>query len=33
MSGATGAWMAITRPSPYSQFPEEFYSSDMIVAF
>jgi hypothetical protein len=32
MSGATGAWMSITRPSPYSQFPEEFYSSDMIVA-
>jgi hypothetical protein len=33
MSGATGAWMSIARPSAYSQFPEEFYSSDMVVKF
>lgn len=30
MSGATGAWLSITRPSPYSQMPEEFYTSDSI---
>jgi hypothetical protein len=33
MSGATGAWMSITRPSPYSQLPVEFYSSDTVVDF
>lgn len=31
MSGATGAWVFITRPSPYSQVPEEFYATDFIA--
>ncbi|KUI06408.1 hypothetical protein AU190_00415 [Mycolicibacterium acapulense] len=29
--GATGAWVWITRPDPFSQDPKEFYTSDMIV--
>ncbi|MGE2722219.1 hypothetical protein [Mycolicibacterium celeriflavum] len=29
--GATGAWVLITRPDPFSQSPAEFYTSDMIV--
>lgn len=29
--GATGAWVLITRPDPFSQNPAEFYTSDMIV--
>ncbi|PRC43883.1 hypothetical protein C6A85_000000103055 [Mycobacterium sp. ITM-2017-0098] len=33
MSGATGAWMSLTRPSPYSQQPDEFYTTDAIVHF
>ncbi len=31
MSGATGAWVSITRPSADSQMPEEFYTTDVIV--
>lgn len=30
--GATGAWLAIEKPQPFSQQPEEFYTSDRIVA-
>jgi hypothetical protein len=30
-SGATGAWVLIQRPSPYSQTPDEFYTSDFIA--
>lgn len=33
MPGATGAWVSITRPSPYSQQPDEFYTTDAIVQF
>lgn len=29
--GATGVWVWITRPDPFSQNPAEFYTSDMIV--
>ncbi len=29
--GATGAWLSVTRPSAFSQVPEEFYSTDLIV--
>ncbi len=32
-SWATGVWASITRPNPFSQSPEEFYTSDMIVEF
>ncbi|MGB3232792.1 MAG: hypothetical protein WBB57_19050 [Mycobacterium sp.] len=32
MSGATGAWVMITRPSAYSQIPAEFYTTDTIAA-
>jgi hypothetical protein len=32
-SGATGAWVFIQRPSPYSQTPDEFYTSDFIASF
>ena len=32
MPDASGAWVSMTRPNPYSQHPEEFYSSDFIVA-
>jgi hypothetical protein len=31
MSGATGVWFSLTRPSPYSQMPEEFYTTDAIL--
>lgn len=31
--GATGAWVIITRPDPFSQKPAEFYTSDLIVKF
>jgi hypothetical protein len=30
-SGATGAWMYISRPGEYSQTPAEFYTSDFVV--
>ncbi len=30
-SGATGAWMYITRPGEFSQTPAEFYTSDFVV--
>lgn len=33
MSGATGAWMSLTRPNPYAQLPDEFYTTDMVVRF
>jgi hypothetical protein len=29
--GATGAWVWITRPDPFSQNPIEFYTTDLIV--
>lgn len=29
-SGATGAWVSITRPSAFSQNPEEFYTTDFL---
>jgi hypothetical protein len=31
MSGATGAWMSVTRPSAHSAQPEEFYTSDIAA--
>jgi hypothetical protein len=31
VSGATGAWMYITRPGELSQTPADFYTSDFIV--
>jgi hypothetical protein len=30
-SGATGAWMFITRPGEGTQMPAEFYTSDFVV--
>jgi hypothetical protein len=30
-SGATGAWMYITRTGEFSQIPAEFYTSDFVV--
>jgi hypothetical protein len=30
-SGTTGVWVYIQRPSPYSQAPEEFYTSDFVA--
>jgi hypothetical protein len=30
--GTTGAWVFIQRPSPYSQNPAEFYTSDFVAA-
>lgn len=30
-SGATGAWISIEQPQPFSQVPDEFYTSDRIV--
>lgn len=32
VSGATGAWMFITRPGEFTQTPAEFYTSDFVVA-
>jgi hypothetical protein len=32
VSGATGAWMYITRPGEFTQTPAEFYTSDFVVA-
>ncbi|TRW82472.1 hypothetical protein FK535_13905 [Mycolicibacterium sp. 018/SC-01/001] len=31
MPGATGAWLAMTRPGTFSQTPDEFYSTDLIA--
>lgn len=31
--GATGAWLFISRPDPFSQNPAEFYTTDLIVDF
>jgi hypothetical protein len=30
-SGATGAWMFVSRPGEFSQIPAEFYTSDFVV--
>jgi hypothetical protein len=30
-SGTTGVWVFVRRPSPYSQSPTEFYTSDVIA--
>lgn len=30
-SGATGAWLFISRPGEFSQIPAEFYTSDFVV--
>jgi hypothetical protein len=30
-SGATGAWIFITRPGEFTQAPAEFYTSDFVV--
>jgi hypothetical protein len=30
-SGATGAWMYITRPGEFSQTPAEYYTSDFVM--
>jgi hypothetical protein len=32
VSGATGAWMFITRPGELTQTPAEFYTSDFVVS-
>jgi hypothetical protein len=32
-SGATGAWVFIRQANPYSQSPQEFYTSDFIKKF
>lgn len=31
MPGATGAWLALTRPGTYSQTPDEFYTTDLVA--
>jgi len=31
VSGATGAWMFITRPGEFTQTPAEYYTSDFVV--
>jgi hypothetical protein len=31
-SGATGAWMFISRPGEFRQTPDEFYTSDFVVS-
>jgi hypothetical protein len=31
VSGATGAWIYITRPGEFTQTPAEFYTSDFVV--
>ncbi len=31
VSGATGAWMFITRPGEFTQTPADFYTSDFVV--
>jgi hypothetical protein len=30
-SGTTGVWVFVRRPSPYSQSPAEFYTSDFVA--
>jgi hypothetical protein len=30
-SGTTGVWVFVRRPSPYSQTPAEFYTSDFVA--
>ncbi|WNG85262.1 hypothetical protein C6A87_014910 [Mycobacterium sp. ITM-2016-00317] len=30
--GTTGVWASVTRPSPFSQTPEEFYTTDFVVS-
>jgi hypothetical protein len=30
-SGATGAWMFVSRPGEFSQTPDEFYTSDFVA--
>src|SRR5689334_20922101 len=32
MPGATGAWLALTRPGTYSQQPDEYYTTDLVAA-
>ncbi len=32
MSGATGAWLSLSRPASNSQQPEEFYTTDFIAS-
>ncbi|ABM13798.1 MULTISPECIES: hypothetical protein [Mycolicibacterium] len=31
-SGATGVWASVTRPSPFSHTPAEFYTTDFILS-
>jgi len=31
MPGATGAWLSLTRPGPYTAQPEEFYTTDEVA--
>lgn len=31
-SDATGVWLSITRPGPFSQMAEEFYTTDVVFA-
>ena len=31
MDGATGVWLSLTRPSQFSQFPAEFYTSGFVA--
>ncbi|MBX7455068.1 hypothetical protein GR927_44400 [Mycolicibacterium sp. 3033] len=31
MSGATGAWMSLTRPGTFSQQPDEYYTTDLVA--
>ena len=31
MPGATGAWLSLTRPGPFSAQPEEFYTTDLVA--
>jgi hypothetical protein len=30
--GTTGVWVFIRQPSPYSQTPAEFYTSDFVAS-
>jgi hypothetical protein len=32
-SGATGAWMYVSRPGEFRQTPDEFYTTDFVVEF
>ncbi|MGP4056226.1 hypothetical protein ACTWP6_15620 [Mycobacterium sp. 4D054] len=31
-SGATGVWASVSRPSPMSQTPAEFYTTDFVIS-